>query len=239
MVNKIYLLVFMIMVMGFVSAENVLILEPVRVGECKSLPQADSDSTYSVITGITYPNGTMVFVNYTMDKSGTDYRYSFCNTTDSGYYTIQGKTDTGAWKYKFLANMQGKEYNTVDGIMYFVAFGLLIVIGVFGVIGFLALPYDNNRGNDGSVISINWKKYLKILLGALLYVLFIAVNYFAWNISLGILEFQELGDFFKFMFRFSFIMMYPLLVIIIIFSIAQFVKDRKVEEFIKRNLTVR
>lgn len=171
-----------------------------------------------------------------------DFTVSGSNFTKIGnyYYNVQcnhSQTMLGGYAGEYIyVTAQGVPYSTTHGLTYVSMFGLLI--GLFGFLVFFMLNVDasNYRNDEGKIIAINWKKYLKIFLFSMAYVTFVAIAYFAWNISYGILEFTEMENFFKFVFRTSFILIWPLFIVVIIWSIAQYVKDRKVEEFIRRNI---
>jgi hypothetical protein len=236
-----YLLIFMaIIFISSLSSAVIYNLEPTRLGQCRQIIQQDAQTSTENLTFILRPDGKVEKLGVFMLANGNGYfNYTYCNTNLSGTYTANGVGNYSGsdWNYEFKVNLQGKAYETVDGIIYIVVFSFLIIIGTFLIIVFVNIPINNASNNEGQVLSINWNKYIKIFVGCMLYVLFIGLNYFAWNISLGILEFQELGNFFRFMFRTSYGLMYPLFIGVIIWSVAQYIKDKKVEEFIKRNLT--
>lgn len=216
-------------------------LHPVQLNTCVDLPQRDSDSTYQNITRVIRPDGIEI-IGKLMNNSGGNFYYTYCNNNITGKYTYEGysdNTEVTDWKCNYIVNLQGKDYETVDGIIYIALFLLLIVLGVLGIYGFISLPFENNRGAEGSIINVNWKKYLKVFIFCMLYLLFIALTYFGWNISLGILQFKELGSFFFVLYRIAFMAMWPLFLGIILFSVIQYVKDRKLEEALTRNLTMR
>lgn len=54
--------------------------------DCISLHQICSNCTFVNITSIKYPNGQVVNINSVMTKVGTDYNYTFCNSSDLGNY---------------------------------------------------------------------------------------------------------------------------------------------------------
>lgn len=55
-------------------------------GECVSLFQSCPSCSYVNLTSILSPTGNITFYNVAMDKSGVEYTYEFCNTTEVGDY---------------------------------------------------------------------------------------------------------------------------------------------------------
>jgi hypothetical protein len=106
MMNKIYLILFLgIILMNSVNAE-VESMGYVKMGNCIQLLQSAVNSTYSNITTISLPNKTEILsLNKAMTKDGTVYNYSFCSTSQAGQYIVNGITDidgvTTNWAYDF------------------------------------------------------------------------------------------------------------------------------------------
>lgn len=211
---------------------------------------------FNITDGVPKQNGIGCYLHlynqtgehiYTAFKNISDnnFDYGFMvngnNFTTIGiyYYNIQcNNSILGGYAGQYIyVTAQGVPYSTIHGLVYVCIFGLLIGLFILLVYLVTTINSDNYRDGEGKVIAINWNKYIKIFLFAMAYITFIAIVYFAWNLSYGILEFKEMEKFFEFVFRTSFILIYPIFVIIIIVGIAQFIKDRKVEEFVKRNLS--
>lgn len=178
----------------------------------------------------------------TASSDGLDYNFilSGSNFSQQGqyYYNVQCNNSIyGGFAGEYVyVTAQGVPYSTTHGIVYSAI--LFILIFIFIMLVFFSMTIDTNDSRiDNRVVRINYKKYLQIFLVCISYVTFIAINYFAWNISYGILEFTELAKFFMFLFKTSYALMYPIFIVVIIWSVAQYIKDRKVEEFIKRNLS--
>lgn len=187
--------------------------------------------------------GEHVFEGYDNTSSdGLDYSFTltgtYFSTPGQYYYNAQcNNSIIGGYAGEYIyVTAQGVPYNTTHGIIY--ASLILLLSGVFILQLFFIFSIDaDNKVSDGRVIQINYMKYLRIFLVAMCYVTFIAINYFAWNIAYGILEFEEMAKFFRVLFTITYSVMYPIFIVIIVWSVAQFVKDRKVEEFVKRNLS--
>ena len=59
----------------------------VKQGNCINLYNYCPTCSYINLTAIKYPAGTMSYMNNGMTKTGTNYNYTFCNTTSLGDYS--------------------------------------------------------------------------------------------------------------------------------------------------------
>lgn len=158
------------------------------------------------------------------------YAYIFqCNETSIG----------GFYQSVVRANPQGKQYTSTDGLIYVIALSILFAIFILSLYGSFKIPFKNEANTEGTMYKINWKKYLKLFLFAVAYTSLLGLTFFVWNISIGILEFKELGDFFYVMFRILYILIFPVCASIIIIGLASYVADRKYEKLFKRGVGIR
>lgn len=220
------------------------------------------DTNYNLLLGCTY-NGTYcvntVNCNLTLSSptklllnnvpmtttSFPQYNYtiSATNLTENGqYYGSQVCCGTAAigcsdYSFKFNVNPQGKDASN-DGVTYMTMFLFLISTFVFSIWAFIRLPFTNGSDSYGDVVHVEWKKYLKICSAVLAYVCFIGITYFAWNISYGVLQFEEMGNFFKALFTLSYFGLIVFFPITMVFGIAWLFRDYKLHEKIQKGLTV-
>ncbi len=121
-----------------------------KQNECIRLPQTCADCTYNNITTIISSNSTVLLSGQIpMTKSGTEYNHTFCNTTQSGKYTVNGIGDIGGtktiWAYDFSVNPTGIEPSDqrtnalTRGIYFFFVLG--IVCFILAVVLAIPLPY--------------------------------------------------------------------------------------------------
>jgi len=90
MKNFIVLMLMALMILPLVSAtENLASLPPIKQGACMPLVQYCSNCTYVNITSMSFPNGTVISLNYLTEKFGADtyVNNSFCDTNQLGGYT--------------------------------------------------------------------------------------------------------------------------------------------------------
>jgi hypothetical protein len=82
---------------------------------------------------VTLPDGVGALGLTAMTKSGIEYTYSFCNTTQSGTYNVNGYGDAGGamtkWNYVFeVTPSGGAESNTAFFlILIAISLGLLLL----------------------------------------------------------------------------------------------------------------
>lgn len=247
--NKYLLFVIFIMVMGFASSFD-------NIGTYKANTDLNLNlgcsynNTYCASTfdcNITiYNTNGIVINNKVMSETffpQFNYTIPASNLSKTGlYYGRQvccSSSDCDDYSFEFEVNAQGKEYGTIQGSIYIIM--VLLLCGIFGftLYAFIKIPFGNERTSEGNIYKINWKKYLKLFMFGISYVCFIGIFYFAWNISYGILEFEEMAGLFNFIYRTAYILIFPLMVFIFVITLINFVHDKKLEQLIERGLSVK
>lgn len=146
-INSLYVLTFFVIVfIGFGSCEQ-MTLGTFKAGDCVALTQICSNCTYVNITNILSPNSTVLLTDKTMNKVGTQYDYTFCDTNSSGQYIVNGVADldgvTTIWNYNFFITPNG-DYN-FQGTPFAVIIVVLIVVSVFFLILGLKLEFPGAK----------------------------------------------------------------------------------------------
>lgn len=181
---------------------------------------------------------TIENINSLMTQAGNGFNYIYCNTSDIGTYNYGFCDNLGnCYGNSFTINAQGVEYSTTQGLVYSVLF--LLLMGTFvGLLYYgLAIDADNGRNEDREIIFINYKKYLKIFLLTFAYITFVMINFFAWNIASGILNFDSLGKFFEVLFWITSRSLYLVLPIMFYYSLRKWFKeDKPLLEELKRGI---
>ena len=81
--------------------------------DCIDLPQTCPDCTYNNISKVTDSESVTVLTEVVMQRDGTYYNYTFCNTTTLGEYIVNGYGDEGGtldtWEYKLTVTETGIE----------------------------------------------------------------------------------------------------------------------------------
>ena len=119
-----------------------------KQNECVELIQSCSNCTYNNITSIVYPNSSKAISGeYAMTKSGTEYNFTFCNTSAVGRYIVNGHGDLGGndyvWAYDFEITPTGKETTTGQGFASIgIIISIVVLIFIFSFYGFKFLESD-------------------------------------------------------------------------------------------------
>jgi hypothetical protein len=136
MKNKYLLLLVLTLLSVNIVSASIGNLGTFKVNSCINLLQTCADCTYNNISSVTQPDGIKGIGQVAMTKLGTEYTYSFCNTTKAGTYNVNGFGDaTGAltkWNYNFKVTPTGAEDNTLFFIIIIlIATGLILLGFIF------------------------------------------------------------------------------------------------------------
>jgi len=109
----------------------------VKKGECIDFMQSCANCTYVNFTTVISPNKMVVARGLESQKRGTDYNYTFCNTSVIGTYIVNGVGDVNGvdtvFAVDFDVNPSGKEtsLNVGMGIGIIIIITMLIIFGAF------------------------------------------------------------------------------------------------------------
>lgn len=243
MVNKkLFLLLFAILlVLPFItSAQDSL--GTFRINTCVNLIQTCSNCTSNNITSILFPNSTQILGLSSMTVNGSIYNYTFCQNNTLGTYTVNGIGNPNGvseiWVYTFDTTPTGNVFNSSQGLLYL--FMLIVFIGLFlfSLYSATSIQAGNVRNEDGEIIQINWRKYLKIFAGGLAYMFFVVIIWLAWNLSFAYLQMRGLSTIFRYLYRLTFAITIPVGLLTVTLSIIAFLHDKKIQEALQRGIPV-
>jgi len=188
------------MIFSFNFISSVYDLGFIEKGECVDLYQSCSNCSYVNITSMKYPNDTIVYHNFGMDKNGRDYTYNFCATDLDGdyFYTTCGDQDgvEECRTFDFYVNEGGVEIT--DGRSS-LTIALLFVLVCFL---FISLFFMVKSESYKSKFALYW----------LSHVLFILVNFIGWQIGVeGILGSVALTGIFRIFFYIGVVAVVPMI----------------------------
>jgi hypothetical protein len=114
----------------------------VRSGECIQLIQPCTNCTFVSIDSIQYPNSSIALSNINMSINSSNGYYTFCDTTTSGEYVINGKGDIDGlvdpYRGRFLSSKTGDlmdqpklTMNIIIIIICFIVFIGLLILGIY------------------------------------------------------------------------------------------------------------
>lgn len=148
---KYYLILLLLIAFPLASA-SIPNLGTFKQYSCVNLLQTCSDCTYNNISSVTQPDGMKVVGEVIMFRQGTEYNYTFCNTTKLGNYIVNGHGNAGSadtvWNYNFeITPSGGPEDNTKIFLIFIISSAVLLIISfifnnyIFSIIsgfGFMA-----------------------------------------------------------------------------------------------------
>jgi len=131
-VIKIYSLFILLIAIIFLQLTFVSAIESLgtfKQNDCIQLMQICSNCSYNNISSVLYPNSTQALGQVVMIKIGTNFVYTFCNTSMLGNYIVNGYGDVEGlvtvWAYNFEVTTTGNSNNNT--IPLFLALGGFIM----------------------------------------------------------------------------------------------------------------
>lgn len=243
--NKIIALIFISIFFISLTSASIENLGYFRLNNNIELKQLCSNCTYINITSILYPNSSQALGNVPMTKIGTVYNYTLQSTLirKSGTWIVNGVGDLNGintvWSYTFIVNPNGEELTIGLSIMNLI--GLLIISGLFGLFLFwgIRLPWKNESDNEeGFLVKVEWKKYLKLFCIVFTYVTLMAFLYMSWNITAAYITLENISKFILVLYSIMRALFIPLFVLTIILGGIKFFKDAKLFDQIKKGYNV-
>lgn len=119
------------------AASAITDLGGVKATTCIQLPQTCATCTYNNLSSVQLPDKTYALQGeYAMQKTGTSYNYTFCNTVQLGTYLVDGHgdiggVDTGWGGYVFEVTSSGFTIGVGQSLIYILF--LLICVLMIGL----------------------------------------------------------------------------------------------------------
>jgi len=214
-----------------------------KVSDCVTIKQVCSSCSYVNIT-VSYPNSTLAISNNNMSSQGAGtWIYNFCSTPILGRYDVTGEGDilgvaTGFNSVYFEVTTTGESLDIQKSILY-----IILTVGIFAIFlitlgSAFAFPWKNQRDEEGSVISINDLKYVKVVLFALAYLEFLFIITILKNLS-GFVLSGGTQSFLNIIFTFMLIGLIPFFPLLIFITAVNWLNDKKVLKKIQRGIPVK
>lgn len=202
-----------------------------------SLIQTCSSCSYNNLTVIKFPNDTLATFNSVMTQNGSTYNYTLSSdyTGLTGEYLINGigdleGTDT-IWSYTLKVTYSGKELSASSATFYIVLFSIFIFLFLMTIFFINKLPGMNARDEEGKIIQISRLKYLRACLWFFLWGLIVSLLYIVSNLSFAYLEDALVANFFFVLFRISFGLTLPLVVVWFIWIFVKIKDDKQLSRY--------
>ena len=231
--KKILILIVGMFLMSFTSAA-ISDLGTFKQDECIELPQSCTSCTYNNISKILYPNSSIALGEAAMTKDGNEYNYTFCNTSALGEYVINGHGDLDGtdtiWNYGFAVSYTGKELSSASSTFYIILFAIFIFLFIITILGINKLPNSNATDDEGVIIKISYLKYFRSVLWFVLWMFIVAILYISSNLGFAYLEDTLFANFLFTLFRISFGLTLPMVVVWFVWIFAKIFDDKKIKK---------
>ena len=160
--------------LGFVNAENIGTFKLNEEFEITNYCNS-GDCSYMNLSSITYPNGTVFYINEQMTKTGQEFNYSFKSDLSGTYYFQTCANPEGVFtceKDNFSLNPNGNLLNIEMSVLYGFVF---LLIGMFL---FFSIAGMRKTESGGWLIFYICLTY--ILIYALMGILYLITGDFLW-----------------------------------------------------------
>lgn len=171
--------------------------------------------------------------NYTLPPSNTSQLGEYCydvTCTDSGL----NQTDS----FCFEVNPIGQENSIAENLIYILLLVLIAVLFCVCCYYGYTLPFRNERNESDEVISVNWKKYLKMFCIGMAYVFFVWGIYVSWNLAYAYLDLRNFYELFKLVFIVLLALSLPVFILGVVFAIRGVFSDKNIQDQLNRGLPV-
>lgn len=212
--------------MAMVSAAQVDVDYNVTV-DCKGFTCSNVNIT------ILNPNSTTLINNQPMISNGYYASYELTPSTN-GVYTFFYSDGANSSSGTFIATPSGYSLSIGTSILYSIMLIFLVFIFCLTLYFGIKIQGENNRNVEGEIISINWRKYLKLFNFSICYASMTGILFVLWTLSWAFLEWQNLGTFFYYWFRLWFVAGMLIVPGIFIYGMVHYIQDKKIENFINK-----
>jgi cbb3-type cytochrome oxidase subunit 3 len=218
-------------------------LTPVKLDSCVNLLQTISNATMCNVT-LFYPNQTIGLNNVQMTKVGDIYNYSFCSNLVAGTYIYITQCNTNGnldnpIPVDYIVNGYGSDVSTSQILGYGIVLLIISLIFIGTIYGAFKIPFKNNRDEEGTVISINDLKYLKIVLWVFAYLELLFMVSIARNMALGFLLSDGIYAFMNILYTIMLIALLPFFPLLIFFTIVLWLNDKKTQKALIRGIPMK
>lgn len=242
--RKILLILILGMFLISLVSASILHLGTFKQNECIDLPQSCTTCTYNNISKIIYPNSSLALSTETaMTRDVNEYNYTFCNTSTLGEYVVNGHGDLDGidtiWNYGFEVTYTGKELSSASSIFYIILFTIFIFLFIMTLLGINKLPSSNATDEEGTIIKISYLKYLQPVLWFVAWMFIVGILYISSNLGFAYLEDTLFANFLFTLFKISFGLALPIIVMWFVWIFARIVDDKKIKNLWERGIIPR
>ena len=113
----------------------------VKKDECINLIQTCANCTSINFTSVVNPDKIAIRTDLVTDKSGTEFNYSFCNTSIIGQYIVNGVGDVDGLNTVFAADFEVTQTGKETTINVTMALGIIIILAILISFGSFMIYY--------------------------------------------------------------------------------------------------
>jgi hypothetical protein len=187
--------------------------------------------------GIIYKAGTSTLtdeINYGFSVDSQN----FTQLGEMSYIIYCNKTGAGGIRtVPVLITKSGFILETSEAIIYVLFMGLLLFMFVVCFLGGLIIPWNHSRDAEGKIVSINDLRYAKIMLLSFTYIIALFLARFMMFLSENWLVLANFWVIFRWIYVILWAFMWPVIVLVVIIAIVNYLNSIKIKEQIFRNLT--
>jgi len=239
--NLMFLLILPVFLIGFMNAQD---YEVHKINESFSFSITSNFASECNLTTINNPNG-YTNINQEGDKNSQTFSFSIDagNYSDVGQYCHQIECTDGSEIVTaskcIIVNRQGFYIQEGSGTMYSISLFVLLVLFIISLYYAITLPFKNQRNDSGTMLFVDYKKYLKIFMAFISYLLLTFIFAIGKGMSYAFLSSTEAYGFFNVGLTILLIGIMPSLIITVVFIIINALSDRKINKCIERGIPIR
>ncbi len=233
------ILILGIFLISLISATEIS-LGTFEKGKCINLIQICENCTYNNISTVLFPNSSVAISSVMMTRDDTYYNYTFCNTSTTGEYIVNGFGDLNGvkaiWNYNFGVTPTGTILKTSDSLTYILLTIGSLILFLLSLWGGMVLPFKNKRNDEGKVEAVQKLKYFKLLCLATAYILFVWLLNLFLTLSTNFSILTQYTKFFEVIFSVVNSVSYPLFVVMFIIMLFLAWKDLALKKLLLRGI---
>lgn len=195
---------------------------------------------------IKYPNSSYIIkLDNATNLGNGEFNYTLNSTKTGEWGTYEWTAfccDLGncaAGYGEFEVTTTGNELSIGESIIYIIILVVLIFAFLLFLTGSIKLPFKDVRNDEGSIISINDLKYLKVSCMVFAYLTLMAIFGIMRQISANFLYLNDIYRIFQWMFWFMLSLVYPLIILSVLFMLIVFINSKKMQKFLERGVPMR
>ena len=156
-----------------------------------------------------------------------EYNYGIKCVSDE-----QGGTTVGVFEVTYT----GKELSSASSTFYIILFTIFIFLFVMTLLGINKLPSSNATDDEGTIIKISYLKYLRPVLWFVAWMFIVGILYISSNLGFAYLEDTLFANFLFTLFKISFGLSFPIVIMWFVWIFARIVDDKKIKNLWSRGM---